>query len=149
MIDEVLFLDTNVLVYLFDVDAPEKKAIAEALFRDHPDIHFSTQVLQEFYVTVTRKLGRPLRPEQALLAVEHFQTYPVAVISKALVTQSIRRSIDSQLSFWDSLIVETALLEKADRLVTEDLQDGWIIGSLGVWNPFNRKGLPAVEGHPA
>ena len=61
MSDEVLFIDTNVLVYLFDHDAPAKKAIAETVFRE-PNIRLSTQVLQEFYVTVTRKLARPLSP---------------------------------------------------------------------------------------
>lgn len=138
MNDEVLFLDTNVLVYLFDGDAPTKRAIAETLFREQANIRLSTQVLQEFYVTVTRKLARPLSPVQALQAVQHFQTYPVAVISSTTVTRSIQRSIASQLSFWDSLIVETALAENADRLVTEDLQDGWVIDGMQVWNPFKR-----------
>ncbi|MFO1422607.1 MAG: hypothetical protein U1F70_02985 [Candidatus Competibacteraceae bacterium] len=53
-----------------------------------------------------------------------------------MITKGIRRSIDSNLSFWDALIVETVLAEKADLLVTEDLQDGWKIGSMRVWNPF-------------
>lgn len=136
MSDKVLFLDTNILVYFFDFDEPEKKAMAEQLFRDHVRIRFSTQVLQEFYVTVTRKLGRPMSPEQALIAVEHFQTYPVTVITNDLVIKGIKRSIDAKISFWDGLVVETALAEKADLLVTEDLQDGWKIGSTQVWNPF-------------
>jgi predicted nucleic acid-binding protein len=55
------------------------------------------------------------------------------------VTAAIRRSIDSQLSLWDALIVETALAEGADLLVNEDLHDGWQIGSLRVWNPFSEK----------
>ena len=79
-------------------------------------------------------------PEQALIVVEQFQTYPVAVITNSVVTKGIRRSIDSKLSFWDALIVETALAEKADLLVTEDLQDGWKIGSMRVWNPFGALG---------
>ncbi len=136
MKDDALFLDTNVLVYLFDLDAPDKKAIAESVFREHKRIKFSTQVLEEFYVTVTRKLGRPMHPEQALAAVEKFQQYPVAIISKALITKGIRRSIDSRISLWDGLIVETALAVGATVLVTEDLQDGWNIGSMRVWNPF-------------
>jgi predicted nucleic acid-binding protein len=131
-----LFLDTNVLVYLFDVDAPKKKAVAESLFREHEQVCFSTQVLQEFYVIATRKLGRPMSPEDALAAVEGFQTYPVALIPPDRVTAAIRRSIDSQLSLWDALIVESALAEGVDLLVTEDLHDGWKIGSLQVWNPF-------------
>ena len=136
MSDEVAFLDTNVLVYLFDQGEPRKKAIAEEIFRGHQRIRLSTQVLQEFFVVVTRKLERPLKPEIALRSVEHFQAYPVAVVTNALVTQAIRRSIDSQLSFWDALIVETALSEQATLLVTEDLQDGQKIGSMQVWNPF-------------
>lgn len=136
MSGEVWFLDTNVLVYLFDVDAPAKKAVAERVFREPANLRLSTQVLQEFYVTVTRKLGRPLQPEQALQAVAHFQTYPVATITSALVTRGIQRSIGARLSLWDSLIVETALAERADRLVTEDLQDGWTLGTLRIWNPF-------------
>lgn len=99
MSDKVLFLDTNILVYFFDFDEPEKKTIAEQLFRDHVRIKFSTQVLQEFYVTATRKLGRPMSPEQALIAVEHFQTYPVAMITNDLVTKGIQRSIDAKVSF--------------------------------------------------
>lgn len=137
MNDEVWFIDTNVLVYLFDTDAPVKKAIAEQVFRESKAIRLSTQVLQEFYVTVTRKLGRPLLPHHALEAVQYFQTYPVATISSALVTRSIQRSIDARLSLWDSLIVETALAERADRLVTEDLQDGWTLGTMRIWNPFH------------
>lgn len=136
MSDKVLFLDTNILVYLFDFDEPENKTIAEGIFGEYPEIRLSTQVLQEFYVTVTRKLGRPMPPEQALTVVEQFQTYPVAVVTNQIVTKGIRRSIDSNLSYWDALIVETALAEKADLLVTEDLQDGWRIGSMRVWNPF-------------
>jgi predicted nucleic acid-binding protein len=136
MSDKVLFLDTNILVYLFDCDEPGKKAVAESMFRDAVGIRLSTQVLQEFYVTVTRKLGRPMPPEQALIAVEHFQTYLVAPITNDLINKGIRRSIDAKISFWDGLIVETALAERADLLVTEDIQDGWQIDSMRVWNPF-------------
>jgi predicted nucleic acid-binding protein len=71
------FFDTNILVYLFDAGAPRKKTVAEALFREHDSIMLSTQVLQEFYVAVTRKLGRPMPPEKALTAVEHFRNYRV------------------------------------------------------------------------
>lgn len=132
------FFDTNILVYLFDQDAPDKRAIAEGLLRDDSiQLSLSTQVLQEFYVTVTRKLERPMPPEQARLAIEQFKLFPVSVVTPHLVTVAIQRSIESRLSFWDALIVETALADKADLLITEDLQDGWQIGSMRLWNPFN------------
>jgi predicted nucleic acid-binding protein len=141
---EIRFLDTNILVYLFDGDEPTKQAIAERILRDDSGIRLSSQVLAEFYIAVTRKLGRPMSPEQGLAAVQHFKTYPVAPITQDLVTRGISRSIDSRISFWDGLIVETALAEKARLLITEDLQDGWTIGSMRIWNPFK----PAESDNP-
>ncbi len=58
------------------------------------------------------------------------------MITQDLVTRAISRSIDSRVSLWNGLIVETALAEKASLLVTEDLEDRWAIGSMRVWNPF-------------
>jgi predicted nucleic acid-binding protein len=137
MSDDVVFVDTNVLVYLFDHGEPGKRAIAKEIFRQYQRIWLSTQVLQEFFVVVTRKLERPLAPDRALQSVQHLLAYPTAVVTPALVIAGIRRSIDSQLSLWDALIVETALSEGAGLLITEDLQDGWQIGAMRVWNPFS------------
>jgi predicted nucleic acid-binding protein len=136
MNDDVLFLDTNVLVYLFDQDEPRKQAIARTLLRDSSDVRLSTQVLAEFYVTVTRKLARPLAPEMALDAVQAFRAFSVAVPTADRILDAARRSIAAKISFWDGLIVETALAEGADCLVSEDLHDGWRIEGLRVWNPF-------------
>lgn len=136
MSDEVLFLDTNVLVYVFDADEPDKQAIARQLLRDSGEIRLSTQVLSEFYVTVTRKLARPLAPGHALQVVEHWRRFPVAVVTPELIARGISRSIDSRISFWDGLVVETALAEGAGRLVSEDLHDGWQVEGMRVWNPF-------------
>jgi predicted nucleic acid-binding protein len=137
MSDDVVFVDTNVLVYLFDHGEQGKRAIAKEIFRQYQRIWLSTQVLQEFFVVVTRKLERPLAPDRALQSVQHLLAYPTAVVTPALVIAGIRRSIDSQLSLWDALIVETALSEGAGLLITEDLQDGWQIGAMRVWNPFS------------
>jgi predicted nucleic acid-binding protein len=133
---EVWFLDTNVLVSLFDADEPEKQARARELFRQDSEIRLSTQVLQEFYVAATRKLAKPLAPEQARAVVDDLGVFPVARISHHLVLSAIDRSMASQVSFWDGLIIETALAEDARRLVSEDLQDGWEIEGMRVWNPF-------------
>ena len=60
---ERCFLDTNVLIYLFDNDSPAKQARAQALLDEEQDrIVLSTQILGEFYVNVTRKLDVPLPP---------------------------------------------------------------------------------------
>lgn len=133
------FFDTNVLVYLFDGDSPGKRDRARELLETEVKAGralLSTQVLQEFYVTVTRKLGTPLSTEAAENVVREFAELPVAGVDRVLVLAGIRRSQTSQLSFWDALVVETALQNGATTLYTEDLHDGAKYESLVVENPF-------------
>ncbi len=135
------FFDTNVLVYLFDSDSPEKRKKARILFQNHADagdILLSTQVLQEFYVTVTRKLARPLDAATAGQVVSSFTELPMVQIDGKLVLSAIDRSRNSQLSFWDSLIVQAAIEGHATTLYSEDLQHGQALDSLRVINPFGQ-----------
>ena len=134
---EPKFVDTNVLVYLFDADSSKKQARARDLLREERDrLIVSVQVLGEFYVTVTRKLAAPLSADAASRAVDAFCELQVETLHPGLVRAAVHRSRVSRLSYWDSLIVETALSAGADVLFTEDLQDGQIIDSLRVVNPF-------------
>lgn len=138
---EPRFVDTNVLVYLFDSDAPEKQARARDLVREERDrLVVSVQVLGEFYVTVTRKLAAPLSVEAAARAVDALCELQVQVLHPGLVRSAVRRSQSSRLSYWDALIVETALNARADVLFTEDLQDGQAIDGLRIINPFHLDG---------
>lgn len=133
------FFDTNVLVYLFDADSPGKRKQARALFQAHAgagDILLSTQVLQEFYVVVTRKLERPLGAAAAAEATENFAELPMVNIDSKLVLSAIRRSHASRLSFWDALIVQAAIEGHASTLYSEDMQNGLTLDSLKVVNPF-------------
>jgi predicted nucleic acid-binding protein len=133
------FFDTNVLVYIFDERAPEKGAVARQLLADcitRKDACLSAQVLQEFFVTVTRKLTTPLTQLQAERAVRDFSTLPIVNSDGALVLDAITTSDRYRISFWDSLIVEAALRAGAAILYTEDLQDGQVFGSVTVENPF-------------
>lgn len=133
------FFDTNVVVYLFDDDAPEKKAKAQALLEDEVSegrAVLSTQVLQEFYVATTTKLSTPLPPNVAEQAVRDLALLPLTLVDAQLVLGGITRSRDLGFSFWDGLIVETALASGAKRLFTEDLQDGQEIDGLRIENPF-------------
>lgn len=132
---ELRFIDTNVLVYLFDNDAPAKQAVARELLGAGRFV-LSTQVLSEFYVTVTRKLARPLDTARASRAVMDFCAMPIRDVTAKLVQAAIRRGTLTQLSYWDALIVETALEAGATTLLTEDLQHGQIIDTLRVHNPF-------------
>lgn len=131
------FVDTNVLVYLFDADAPAKQTRARELLREEKEcLVVSVQVLGEFYVTVTRKLAESLTPEAAAQAVDELCRFQVRTIHPGLVRSAVRRSQFSLTSYWDALIVETALDAGADVLFTEDLQDGQEIDGLRIANPF-------------
>jgi predicted nucleic acid-binding protein len=134
-----VFFDTKILVYLFDADAAEKKELACARFETDVAAGralLSTQVLQEFYVTVTRKLAIPLEPETAEAVVRNLSTLPIVGVDAERVLPAIARSRRLQLSFWDALIIETAIAGGAERLLTEDLQHGQIIDGLQIENPF-------------
>ena len=134
-----VFFDTNILVYLFDADAAAKKEQARARFETEASagrVLLSTQVLQEFYVAVTRKLSVPLETETAETVVRNLSALPVIGIDADRIISAIGRTRRMQLSFWDALIIETALAGGADRLLTEDLQHGQIIDGLQIENPF-------------
>lgn len=133
------FFDTNVFVYLFDADSPDKRRKARALFQTHAeagDILLSTQVLQEFYVAVTRKLARPLAAATAAEAAAGFAELPIVSIDSRLVLSAIHRSRSNQLSFWDALVVQAAIEGHASTLYSEDMQHGLTLDGLKIVNPF-------------
>jgi predicted nucleic acid-binding protein len=133
------FFDTNMLVYLFDNRDPEKKIRAQQVFAQESErgrAVLSTQVLQEFYWAVTRKLASPLPEEVAEERVRDFCELPLVRVDAPMILAAIARSRSQSFTFWDALIVEAALRVGAGHLLTEDLQHGQRIGGLVVENPF-------------
>lgn len=133
------FFDTNILVYMFDDDALVKKERACQLFETEASAGraiLSTQVLQEFYVSVTRKLAVPLDSESAEDVVRNLSVLPVIRIDTEKILAAIGRTRRMNVSFWDSLIIEAALAGGASRLFSEDLQHGRAIDGLKIQNPF-------------
>ncbi|CAN5177738.1 PIN domain-containing protein [soil metagenome] len=133
------FFDTNVLLYMYDDDEPEKKTEAIEVFDravEEDLAVLSTQVLQEFYVNATRKLATPLSPERAAARVRDFARLPLVRVDEAMILAAIGRGRSMSFSFWDALVVEAALRAGAGRLLTEDLQHGQRIEGLLVENPF-------------
>jgi len=131
------FFDTNILVYALDERSGARHAPAYALLEQHlldGTLVISTQVLQECYSVLTRKVGFP--PEQAITALTALADEPVVPSSAAFVLRSMAMANRSQLSMWDALIVEAALDAGCSTLFTEDLQPGQRFGPLTVVNPF-------------
>ena len=131
------FLDTNVLVYSDDHDAPRKQRrslelIAEA--RRGRTGAISTQVLSEYFATVTRKLG--VAAEVARRKVELFAHLDLVLLGRDDVLAAIDLHRLHGLSFWDALIVHAARIAGSAVLYSEDLQHGALLGGVPVVNPF-------------
>ncbi len=137
---ERAFLDTNVLVYVFDHDEPEKAQVAKELLEQAKadELALSAQVLGEFYVTVTRKLKPPLDAPLAAQAIEWLSQLQVVALDSALVKAGAEISHSSQISYWDGLIVASAVASGCTRVLTEDLNDGQVIGGVRIENPFRQ-----------
>jgi len=134
-----VFVDTNILVYAEDRDSGIKHNIARDLVADlwrSGEGVLSVQVLQEFFVTVTRKMPRPLDPDEALAIVEQYLAWRVVENSGGLLLAGIRLASTLRVSFWDALILQAARVEHCDRLWTEDLNHGQRIENLTIVNPF-------------
>lgn len=131
------FFDTNILLYADDAAAGAKRERALAVLDEHVRAGtavLSTQVLQEFYVVATKKLGVP--PEVARDKVALFGRLDLVEIDLELILRAIDVLRLQQLSFWDALIVQAALVAGCSTLFSEDLQHGSAIHELRVVNPL-------------
>lgn len=131
------FLDTNVLLYSDDRDAPGKRRRALDLLADHRLARsgvVSLQVLQEYFAAATRKLG--VEAAIARRKVELFANYHLVVLDVDDVLAAIDLYRLHQLAFWDALVVRAASQGGCSVLYTEDLQDGRSIDGVTIVNPF-------------
>lgn len=131
-----VFLDTNIVVYAFDAADRAKQRRALAVLAENPDATISTQVLLEWFVSVTRKLTPPLPPSQAQAALESLARLSVVPADTELVIRASRTAVDHQLSIWDAMVIEAAALAGCRTLMTEDLTDGQTIRGVRIVNPF-------------
>jgi len=131
------FVDTNVIVYAFDVGNDRKRQVALELLGD-PSLQLvvSVQVLSEFYWTVTRKLVPPLEAEAAHDVVRHLSEGEVVPIDASLVDAAITLARQHRLAVWDAAILAAARRSGCSELLTEDLDDGAIIEGVRIRNPF-------------
>jgi len=130
------FVDTNVLIYAHDVDAESKHAIAKNILRELWAARagvLSMQVLQEFYVNVTRKIRSPLPKESARLVVSSYSIWCVET-APADLSVAFRFEDESRIGFWDALIVAAAAKSGATRLLSEDLNPDCAIVSVRFLN---------------
>ena len=133
------FLDTNIIIYAYDTSAGDKHQKARDLLTGLWESGLgmvSTQVLQEFHVTVTRKIPKPLDLTTAREIIADFLTWDVVVNDGDAILKAIDVQEKHGFSFWDSMVIAAAIAGGAAILLTEDLSGGQKIGGVEIRNPF-------------
>lgn len=133
------FIDTNILVYANDRSEKEKQVRAKQILLQgitEENIVVSTQVLSEFYVTVTQKIQTTLSTDVAKKEIRLLKAIDIVEIDFNLVMQAINISKKNTLSYWDSLIVAAALKANCTILYSEDMNPDQIIDSVRIENPL-------------
>jgi len=139
MPDDKVFLDTNIIIYAYDLTAGEKHKIAKKIVLDLWDSGLgtiSTQVMQEFFVTATQKIPKPLGTKLAKEIMRDLLKWNVVVNDGESILEAVNILLRYNYSFWDSMIIEAAIKSGAGILLTEDLSDGQIINGVTIKNPF-------------
>ena len=134
------FVDTNILIYAHDVDAKAKHDVARSILRELWSARtgvLSLQVLQEFYVNVTRKIASPLPMEAARLVVNSYAIWCTET-TPSEIASAFRIEDESRIGFWDALVVASAVKCGATRILSEDLNAEQMIAGVRIENPFSR-----------
>jgi predicted nucleic acid-binding protein len=135
------FLDTNIFVYAID-NAPSivtKRDRARELIREHLEAEsgvVSIQVFQEFFAASTSKISSPLSSEEALEFIHYISALETVIPNLDMVLAAIGLHQKHKFAFWDSMILQSAVVADCSLLLTEDFQDGFQLGSLTIKNPF-------------
>lgn len=133
------FLDTNILVYAFDSSADNKHKVAKQIMIDLWNSGrgmLSTQVLQEFYVTVTQKIPKPLDRNLAVQAIKDLLHWDVVVNDGNALIDAVDIQSRYKYSFWDAMIIQAAIRGGADLILSENLDSGSKIQGVILKNPF-------------
>lgn len=131
------FLDTNILMYAYDINEPEKRVIAQQFIEQGwtslGSTAISLQVLQELQVNLVRR-GQTV--SSASRIVRDFVEWPIVENTFQIFDSALDLQIRWKTSLWDALIISAAHASGADFLITEDLNHGQMYGRLKVVNPF-------------
>ena len=137
-----VFLDTNIIVYAHDRSSREKHEVAreimDYLWKSRKGV-ISVQVLQEFFVCVTKKIGKSLHLKNARTILEYLLNWDVVVNDKYVTLKAIDLQEKYQFSFWDSLVIQAAIQGKARILFSENLADGQVVKDIKILNPFTQE----------
>ena len=133
------FLDSNILLYAYDRDQPQKQALAQTLLIsgiENETSVVSAQVLSEFFTVATRRIPAPLSVDQAEEIINLVGSLPVVELDFLLVRRAISTHRQYRISYWDSLIVAAAERARCSRIISEDMNTGQSYHGIVAVNPF-------------
>ena len=142
MIDRVFF-DTNIIVYLFDTSEPAKRKkiikLVESLSTTSK-LFISSQVLNEFINVVMNKIEKRLKAKEIVERIKFLEDiFNITPLSYPTSLHALNITDRYKYSFWDSLILSSAIENECNILITEDMQHGQIIEEqLKILNPFKK-----------
>jgi predicted nucleic acid-binding protein len=139
----MFLIDTNVLVYAFDISEPRKrkkcKPIIERIFKGEEKGCISVQNLSEFYITITRKVEKPVREDKAEEIVRGIilsKNWRTLGMDENSILLAIEISRGLKISYWDSLIVAVMQQNNIRKIYTENEKDFKKVKWLEVRNPL-------------
>jgi predicted nucleic acid-binding protein len=131
------FLDTNILIYAYDVDSPSKRTVAlrfvEQGWASLGDSAISVQVLQEMHVNLSK---RGIPRSEATRIIRDFASWPVVENTLEILQAAMDEQAQWKISLWDALIIAAARASGASEVITEDLNHGQDYGGVRAINPF-------------
>ncbi len=133
------FVDSNILVYAHDATAGRKREVAKGLLARlwaQEQGCLSIQTLQEFVVNATRKVPEPISIEEAQEVVTALSDWTVHSPGPAGVVAALKRQARYKISFWDAMILESAVCLGCHLMWSEDLSSGQVFDGVEVRNPF-------------
>ena len=132
------FLDTNVLVYSYDIADRGKQEIAQNLVRRAltGDIVTSAQVLGEFAATLLHKVVPRVDPAELTVIMDALGPIPIVATDADMVRRAVEVQGRYDLHFYDSMIIAAAERASCERIWSEDLNSGQKYFGISVQNPF-------------
>jgi len=134
-----IFVDTNILIYAHDIDSGLKHDTAVKVITDlweRANGILSNQVLQEFYIVVTKKMPKPTSLPEARVIIKNYLKWQIEENNSNSILRASEIQEKHNISFWDALIVTAAEQAGAAKILTEDMNSGQTIESILIENPF-------------
>jgi predicted nucleic acid-binding protein len=134
-----IFLDTNIIVYAFDIEHNNKRQISKELignFFNDDSIIISTQVVQEFCSVALTKMDNRISIETLEKFIRTFPESKIEIINRGTISSALKIKNKYNYSFWDSLIISSAINAGCSIIYSEDMSHGHGIGELKIVNPY-------------